>query len=119
LDEANTASLVISAPFAGLVTTVSVSVGDVVQENRVAVILTNPTEFEADILVNEIDFFNIRLGAEAIIQVDAMTGISLPAKVTGIAPTAIIQAGVVNYKVKVEIESLQAMMQERQYSSRI
>ena len=71
-----------------------------------AVILADPTKFEADILVNEIDILKIRLGALASIQVDAMQGISFPATVTRIVPTAIVQAGVVNYKVKVELESL-------------
>jgi len=40
------------------------------------------------------------------VQIDA-TQISLPAKVTNIAPTATIQQGVVNYKVTVEVQSLQ------------
>ncbi len=43
-----------------------------------------------------------------------MPGLSLPAKVTHISPTATIQSGVVNYEVKVKIQSLQAVMQERQ-----
>lgn len=102
------------APFAGIVTSVNVEAGEAVNANQVVIELVDPTKFEADILVNEIDIFNIRLGAEATIQVDAMPGISLPAQVTRIAPTAIIQAGVVNYKVKVEIESLEAVMQEQQ-----
>ena len=101
------------APFAGIVTSVNVEAGKAVSANQVAIELADPERFEADILVSEIDIFNIRLGAEATIQVDALLGISLPAEVIRIAPTAIIQAGVVNYKVRVEIQSLQAMMQER------
>ena len=59
------------------------------------------------------DIENIRPGAQATIQVDAMSGVSLPAEVTNISPIATIQSGVVNYEVKVEIESLQAMIEER------
>ncbi len=106
LAEAETTSLVIKAPFDGLVTAVSVSVDDSVQGGHVAAVLADPTEFEAEILVNEIDIFNVRLGAQASIQVDALAGISLPAKVIYVSPTAVIQAGVVNYRVKVELESL-------------
>jgi len=102
------------APFAGVITSVNAETGNAVNANQVVIELVDPTKFEADILVNEIDIFNIQLGAEATIQVDAMPGINLPAKVTRIAPTATIQAGVVNYKVKVEIESLETVMQERQ-----
>ncbi|MFC1847471.1 hypothetical protein ACFLW5_01475, partial [Chloroflexota bacterium] len=48
------------------------------------------------------------------VQVDAMPGMSLPAMVTHISPTATIQSGVVNYAVKVEIQSLEALAQEQQ-----
>jgi hypothetical protein len=53
------------------------------------------------------------LGADASVQVDAMPEISLPAKVTHISPTATIQSGVVNYTVKVELQSLQAVQKEQ------
>jgi len=43
-----------------------------------------------------------------------MQGLSLPAEVTHVSPTATIQSGVVNYEVKVEVQSLEAVMQERQ-----
>ena len=39
-------------------------------------------------------------------QIDAMSTLTLPAEVTHISPTATIQSGVVNYEVKVELESL-------------
>ncbi|MFC1934350.1 hypothetical protein ACFLXX_04335, partial [Chloroflexota bacterium] len=41
-------------------------------------------------------------------------GLSLPAEVTHISPTATIQSGVVNYRVKVEVKSLEAVIQEQQ-----
>ena len=100
------------APFTGIVTSVNVEAGEAVNASQVVIELVDPDKFEIEILVNETDIFNIRLGAEAIIQVDAMSGISLPAQVTFIAPTATIQQGVVNYKVKVEIQLLQVMMPE-------
>ena len=102
------------APFAGIVTSVNVEAGEAVNADQVVIELVDPNKFETDILVSEMDIFNIRLGAQATIQVDAMSGISLPAEVTHISPIATIQQGVVNYKVKVEIESLQAVMQEWQ-----
>jgi multidrug efflux pump subunit AcrA (membrane-fusion protein) len=114
LDEAKATSLVISAPFAGLITGVNVSLGDVVKEGSVVLILADTTEFEAAVMVGEMDILQVSLGGEAWVQVDAMQGMSLPAKVTHISPTATIQQGVVNYSVKVEIESLQAVRQERQ-----
>ena len=102
------------APFAGIVTSVNVEAGDAVKADQVVIELVDTDKFETEILVNETDIFNIQMGAEADIQVDAIPGIVLPAEVTHIAPIATIQSGVVNYKVKVEIESLEAVMQERQ-----
>ena len=118
LDEAKATSPVISAPFAGIITKVNVSVGGVVKKGAVAVILADPSEFGAAFMVGEIDILQVKLGGGAWVQVDAMLGMSLPAKVTHISPTATIQQGVVNYRVKVEIESLEAVRQERQEAGR-
>jgi len=114
LDEVKATSPVIEAPFAGIITRVNVSVGDVVRKGSVVVILADPSKFGAAFMVGETDILQVKLGGEAWVQVDAMPGMSLPAKVTHISPTATIQSGVVNYRVKVEIESLEAVQRERQ-----
>ena len=106
------------APFAGIVTLVNIEAGEAVNANQVVIELVDPDKFEAEILVGEIDILNVRPGANASIRVDSIPGISLPAQVTFIAPTATIQQGVVNYKVKVEIQSLQAMMPQRSEARR-
>ena len=113
LDEARATSLEITAPFDGFITRVNVEGGDEVMKGTVAVQIADPNKFEADVLVSEMDILQIKLGGEAAVEVDAMAGMSLPAEVTHIAPTATIQAGVVNYEVKVEIKSLEAVHQEQ------
>jgi len=113
LEEAQSKSAEITAPFAGFITTVNVEGGDEVLKGTVAVQLADPNKFEADILVSEMDILQVKLGGEAWVQVDAMQGMSLPARVAHISPTATIQSGVVNYEVKVEIQSLEAVMEER------
>ena len=105
---------VVVAPFDGFITKVNVEGGDEVKRGTVAVQLADPDKFEAEVMVNEMDIFQVKLRKTASVQVDAMPALTLPAKVTHIAPTATIEAGVVNYKVKVELQSLQAVMQERQ-----
>ena len=114
LAEALDASPEITAPFDGFITRVNVEGGDEVMKGTVAMILADPDSFEADILVSEMDIFQVKLGGEAWVQVDAQQGMSLPAEVTHISPTAAIQSGVVNYKVKVEVQSLERVMQEQQ-----
>ncbi len=105
---------VIVAPFDGFITKVNVEGGDEVKRGTVAVVIADPNKFEADVMVSEMDILQVKLGGEAWVELDAMSGLTLPAKVTHISPTATIQSGVVNYKVKVEIESLEAVMKEQQ-----
>ena len=116
MEEAERKSPIIVAPFAGFITVVNVEGGDEVLSGTVAVQLADPEKFEADIMISEIDILQVKVGGEAWVQVDAMPGMSLPAKVTHISPTATIQSGVVNYKVKVAITSPEAIMKERQVS---
>ena len=104
------------APFDGFITEVNVDGGDEVKTGTVAVQLADPNKFEADVLVSEMDILQVKVGGEARVQVDAMQGVSLPAEVTHISPTATIQQGVVNYEVKVELQSLEAVSQERQHA---
>jgi len=112
LDEANSQSPEVRATFDGFVTMVNVEGGDEVLSGTVAVQIADPEKFEAQVLVSEMDILQIKLGGEVWVQVDAIQGLSLPAKVTHISPTATIQSGVVNYEVKVEIESPKVVMQD-------
>jgi len=114
LEEALEKSPEITASFDGFITKVNVEGGDEVLTGMVAVELADPNKFEADILISEMDILQVKLEGEAWVQVDAMQGLSLPAKITHISPTATIQAGVVNYEVKVELQSLEAVQQEQQ-----
>jgi RND family efflux transporter MFP subunit len=114
LAEALDASPEITALFDGFITEVNVEGGDEVTKGTVAVTLAGPDKFEADILVGEMDIFQLELGGEAWVEADALEGLSLPAEVTHISPTATIQSGVVNYEVKVELQSLEELIQEQQ-----
>ena len=114
VEEALDASPEIVAPFGGFITQVSVSGGDEVMKGTVAVQIADPTRFEAELLVSEIDIFQIKLGGDAWVQADAMTLPDLPAKVTYISPTAVIQSGVVNYEVTVEVEPLETIREQQQ-----
>jgi HlyD family secretion protein len=109
LDEAKSLSPIIKAPFDGFVTKVNVEGGDEVLKGTVAVAIADPNKFESDILVSEMDISQVKLGGNAIVEVEALSGLSLSANVTHISPTATIQQGVVNYKVTVELQSLQSV----------
>ncbi len=114
VEEALDASPEIIAPFDGFITQVNVSGGDEVTKGTVAMQVADPARFEAGLLVSEMDIFEVELGREATVQVDALSMLNLPAEVTYVSPTATIQSGVVNYEVTVELESLETIRQEQQ-----
>ena len=114
VEEALDASPEIVAPFSGFITQVNVSGGDEVLKGTVAVQIADPSQFEVELLVSEIDIFDIVLGGEAYVQVDAQTLPDLPAKVAYISPTATISSGVVNYEVTVEVEPLETIREQQQ-----
>ncbi|MFH1775509.1 MAG: HlyD family efflux transporter periplasmic adaptor subunit [Chloroflexota bacterium] len=113
-DEARSLSPIIKAPFDGFITKINASGGDEVLKGTVAMDIADPNKFEAYILVNEMDISQVQIGADAQVQVDSLSGLTIPAEVTYIAPRATIQSGVVNYRVKVELKSLESIQQERQ-----
>ncbi|MFC1953128.1 efflux RND transporter periplasmic adaptor subunit [Chloroflexota bacterium] len=114
LNEALEVGPEIIALFSGFISKINIEGGDEVLKGTVALELADPTRFEADLMVNETGIYQVRLGGEATVQVDALQMVTLPAQVTRISPSATIQSGVVNYRVKVEIQSLEAIIQERQ-----
>jgi RND family efflux transporter MFP subunit len=111
LEEATNASPEVIAPFDGFVTNVNVRGGDEVKKGTVAATIADPDKFEVDILVSEMDISEVEKGGRATLQADAISGITFPAEVTYIAPTATIQSGVVNYQVTVEVGSLSDIAQ--------
>jgi macrolide-specific efflux system membrane fusion protein len=106
LDEANSLSPIIKAPFAGIITKVNVNGGDEVYKGTVAATIADPSQFEADIVVTEDDIFSVKVGGEATVSLDALSDLTYPAKITYIAPTATVSSGVVNYSVTVTLTSL-------------
>jgi len=117
LDEHLAQSPEVVAPFDGFVTAVSAEGGDEVFKGSIAVTIVDPNKFKALIYVSENDISQVEEGTRAEVSVDSMSGVTLPAEVTAIAPTATISSGVVNYEVTVEvasIEEIQAQMEQAQ-----
>ena len=106
LDEASAKSTQVVAPFDGFITAVNVKGGGAVNKGTIACVIADPNKFECNnILVSEMDISKLKLDGAATVAVDSL-GLSFPAKVASIAPTATVQQGVVNFKVKVELQSL-------------
>jgi multidrug efflux pump subunit AcrA (membrane-fusion protein) len=111
LDDARKTKTGITAPFDGFIIKVNVAGGDNIAKGAVAMTIAEPDKFEASILVSETDIYNVQLDGDATVSVDALSSaLNFPAKVTYIAPTATVSQGVVNYKVTVELQSLQPVL---------
>jgi multidrug resistance efflux pump len=109
LDDAKTTSTEIKAPFDGVVTAVSITPGAAVKKGAAAITVADTSKFQTDILVNEMDIPNVTVGTQATVQIEAMSGVTLPARVTTIAPISTNQSGVVTYKVTADLTSLAAL----------
>ncbi len=113
LDRYLETSAQIEAPFDGFVTKVNVKGGDEIFKGAVALSIADPTRFETNVLVSEMDINRIQIGMTANVQTMASSTSTFPAKVTAISPTATNQSGVINYKVKVELLSEEEIRQLR------
>lgn len=109
----------IIAPFAGLVTNVNVVPGDQVAANAVAVRIIDPVNFQTDVLVNEMEIYQLSIGTPATVQAVALPGYSFPARVALIAESPTIQSNVVNYDVTVQMDPVGAAVSENQTRPRM
>ena len=107
LDNWKNTNPVLTAPFDGFISLINVAQGDQIYKGKIAAQVSDPNQFEADVLVSERDVFNVKLNGDATVQMDALPGITLPAKVNKVSETATINSGVVNYTVTVAIQSLE------------
>lgn len=109
----------IIAPFAGLVTDVNVVPGDQVAANAVGVRIIDPVNFQTEILVNELEIYQLSIGTPATVEVVALPGYSFPARVTLIGETPSIQSNVVNYQVTVQMDPVGTTIIQNQATPRI
>jgi len=105
-DDARAKSPEVKAPFAGFVAKVNVTGGAEVYKGTIPAKIADPTRYEAELSVSETDMVKVSVGMSANVKVEAL-GVTLPAKVTRISPTATISSGVVTYKVRVELDPAQ------------
>jgi len=103
----------ITAPFDGLITKVNVSVGDIKSRSDDLVEIAQPDKFIANIMVTERDVMSIKIGGDATVSFDAISGLTFPAEIIQIAPLATTQQGVVNYAVTVELTSIKPSFPSR------
>lgn len=95
---------IITAPHAGIVAQVNIQPGLWATANSAAIVLVDLSQFQLEVLVSETDIARVRVGQSVHVTLDALSGVSLAAHVTSIAPAATVTQGVVNYAVKITLD---------------
>lgn len=69
------------------------------------VVISDLSELKVRVGVNEVDISRLKIGQEATVVLDAVTGLTVDGKVTWISPNGVSTQGVVTYDVDVELNS--------------
>ncbi|MCK4722060.1 MAG: efflux RND transporter periplasmic adaptor subunit, partial [Dehalococcoidia bacterium] len=98
----------ILAPFDGIVVDVGVKQNDQLSSfdyaSVTAVHLVDISTVKMEGVVDEIDIYQVKLGQEAVITVDALPDVEVKGKVTFISPFGTEETGVVEFAVTISLE---------------
>jgi membrane fusion protein (multidrug efflux system) len=92
----------IRAPFAGIVSTRHVKLGQELAVGSKVFRVTDPTPLKAAVYVPERELARLKIGQAASISVDALAGRSFPATVKLVSPT--VDAATATFKVTLEVD---------------
>ncbi|VUT24156.1 MAG: macrolide transporter subunit MacA [Candidatus Methanolliviera sp. GoM_asphalt] len=92
------------APFDGIVNRVDIREGDRLDLAKTVMVLVDPSELEVEAVVDEMDALKVKAGQKAVITLDAIPGRRFKGKITSVETMGGIEAGVVTYEVKIEME---------------
>ncbi|MBK6599211.1 MAG: efflux RND transporter periplasmic adaptor subunit [Proteobacteria bacterium] len=92
----------IRAPFAGIIATRSIRVGQTVPVGAALLRVTDPTPLKASVFIPERELSRLQVGQPAGIQVDALADKRFLGKVTLVSPT--VDAATATFKVTLEVD---------------
>jgi HlyD family secretion protein len=96
-------SILIDAPFDGVVTNISAKPGDVVQTGEQALRLDDLSKLYLEVQISEVDIPQVRVGQNAGLVFDAYFEKTFTGEVFEISPVGSATQGVVEYKVRVKM----------------
>jgi HlyD family secretion protein len=94
----------LTAPFAGVVTRLALTVGEYAPLDRPAVTLVDDSGYYVDIGVDEIDVAKVAVGQKVGLLFDALPGETITGTVDRVAASAVDAGGVVTYPVHILID---------------
>jgi HlyD family secretion protein len=96
------------APFDGVVTSITAVVGGAGGNATIALI--DPSQYHVDVLVDETEIEQVQAGQHAKITFDALPAVTVTGQVARIDPGGTVSNGVVNYMVRVNLDSTDAAL---------
>jgi HlyD family secretion protein len=96
----------IKAPFDGMVSVISIDVGDSAGSGT-AIDIADFTVPQFQVNVDEADLGNVKVGADAIVQLQTYPNVSIPAKVESIDAAGTTSGNIVTFKVYLSIGKAQ------------
>jgi HlyD family secretion protein len=99
----NLAEATIVAPFDGVITAVNITAGGA-SGSSAAITIADTSQLHVDALVDETEIASVQAGQKAEITLDALSGITLTGEVANVDPSGTVSNGVVNYKVRVNLD---------------
>lgn len=105
--QATVNSLHIIAPFAGQVLSVDDRAGDTVSTGELSVNLADLNHLYIETQVDESDVANVKLGNQAEVTLDAVSGVTLTGEVSAINPVGEVVSGLVKYKVRIDLDKVE------------
>lgn len=91
---------VLVAPLDGVVSSVSIDLGEMVGTQPVLALVDN-SQFHIDVKVDEIDVARVQPGQEVQVTLDALAGVEVKGSIDQIAPTSTTANGIVSYAVRI------------------
>ena len=104
--QATVNTLSIIAPFSGEVLSVNGHIGDVINTGDLSVNLADMDHLYVETQVDESDIASVKLGNQAEVTLDAVTGVALTGEVSSINPVGEVVSGLVKYKVRVDLDKV-------------
>jgi len=105
--QATVNSLYIIAPFAGQVLSVDHRAGDTVSTGELSVNLADLNQLYVETQVDESDVANVKLGNQAEVTLDAVSGVTLTGEVSAINPVGEVISGLVKYNVRIDLDKVE------------
>ena len=95
----------IKSPIDGVVVSVDVREGDILNVGKVVATVINDKKLHIEGAVDEIDFGKITIGQKAIVHFESLGGLEVPAVVTYISPIAITSGGLNVFPIELGFET--------------